>query len=201
MQNTRLLGRSILVVEDQPLIALDITQELEDAGASVTATSTLKHALLLAEHDGLAGAIVDHVLLDGDSSLLCQRLKDRGIPFVIYSGYDVFYGPCKNARYISKPAEEGALVTAMEELLRGTPVLQAEMSPLLVEQRETGDRYRNVHKAIQELYKLMASKNVEVIGRASLEAEVVTHTAALTRLGQRMHELDALVAKDNVQTH
>src|SRR4029079_17488554 len=113
MKSARLLGRSVLVVEDQPLIALDITQELEDAGASVTTTSTLKHALVLAERDGLAAAIVDHVLLDGNSSLLCQRLKDRGIPFVIYSGYDVFDGLCKNARYIPKPAEEGAYVCAL----------------------------------------------------------------------------------------
>ena len=48
-----LVGRTVLVVEDQPLIALDITQELEAAGAAVTTTNTLEHALILVEHDGL----------------------------------------------------------------------------------------------------------------------------------------------------
>ena len=42
-----LAGRAILVVEDEALIALDITQELEAAGAAVTTTNTLKHALIL----------------------------------------------------------------------------------------------------------------------------------------------------------
>ena len=41
---------------------------------------------LLVEHDGLSAAILDHALDDGNSSLLYARLKERGIPFVIYSG-------------------------------------------------------------------------------------------------------------------
>jgi len=44
--------RSILIVEDEPLIALDIAQAFEDAGAEIVVTSTLHHALVLVEHDG-----------------------------------------------------------------------------------------------------------------------------------------------------
>ena len=119
MARSSLEGRSILVVEDQPLIALDITQELEAAGAGVTTTNTLKHALLLVEHDGLCGAILDHALGDGDSSLLCSRLTERGIPFLIYSGHTTVGGACKDALHISKPAADGALVAAMEGLILG----------------------------------------------------------------------------------
>jgi DNA-binding response OmpR family regulator len=114
-----LAGRAILVVEDQALIALDIAQALEAAGATVTTTNTLKHALILVEHDGLCGAILDHALADGDSSLLCSRLTQRGIPFLIYSGHATVGGACKDALQISKPAAEGALVAAMEGLIRG----------------------------------------------------------------------------------
>ena len=113
-----LAGRAILVVEDQPLIALDITQALEAAGAAVTTTNTLKHALILVEHDGLCGAILDHALGDGDSSLLCARLTERGIPFLIYSGHATVAGACQNALHIAKPAAEGALVAALEGLIR-----------------------------------------------------------------------------------
>ena len=60
MQLASLKGLSILVVEDEPLIAFDITEELQAAGAVVTTTDTLPHALLLVEHNGLAGAILDH---------------------------------------------------------------------------------------------------------------------------------------------
>ena len=70
MQRPSLEGRSILIVEDQPLIVMDITQEFEASGATLTSTNSLKHALLLVEHGGLSGAILDHALPDGDSSLL-----------------------------------------------------------------------------------------------------------------------------------
>lgn len=119
MHPPSLAGRAVLVVEDQPLIALDITQELEAAGAAVTTTSTLKHALILVEHDGLCGAILDHALGDDDSSLLCSRLTERGIPFLIYSGHATVGGACEDALHIVKPAVEGALVVALEALIRG----------------------------------------------------------------------------------
>lgn len=112
-------GRNILVVEDQPLIALDITQALEDAGAAVTTTHTLEHALILVEHDKLSGAILDHALGDGDSARLCARLKERGVPFMIYSGFSTIGGACKGAPHLAKPATEVELVTAMVGLIFG----------------------------------------------------------------------------------
>jgi DNA-binding response OmpR family regulator len=98
-------GRSILVVEDEPFIAIDIAQSFEHTGAAMTTTNTLRHALLLAEHDGLSAAILDHALGDGDSSELCARLKERGIPFMIYSGYEKLEGACKGAPHVNKPAK------------------------------------------------------------------------------------------------
>jgi CheY-like chemotaxis protein len=75
-----LTGRSILIVEDEPLIVMDITQAFAGSGAELTTTNTLRHALLLVEHDGLSAAILDHALGDGDSSLLYARLRKRGVP-------------------------------------------------------------------------------------------------------------------------
>ena len=117
MERPSLEGRSILVVEDEPLIVMDITLAFEHTGAALTTTNTLKHALLLVEHDGLAGAILDHALGDNDSSLLCARLKERGIPFMIYSGFTRIEGACRDALHIAKPASHKALVSAMEGLL------------------------------------------------------------------------------------
>jgi DNA-binding response OmpR family regulator len=118
VQRPTLEGRSILVVEDEPLIALDITQQFEATGAALTTTNTLHHALILAEHDGLSGAILDHALGDGDSSLLCARLKERGIPYIIFSGHAKVEGPCAGAPHIDKPAAPGELVATMEGLIR-----------------------------------------------------------------------------------
>ena len=193
MQRPSLEGRSILVVEDEPLIVMDITQAFEATGAALTTTNTLKHALILVEHDGLAGAILDHALGNENSSLLCTRLKERGIPFMIYSGYDTVEGPCKDALHISKPAAEGALVKAMEGLIRGDAV-QTQLSPLLVEQRLVEDEYSVVENAIRGLRKQVMTSEEEVIDRAALEADVVARTTDLMLLRQRMIELERTVA-------
>ena len=117
MQRPTLDGRSILIVEDNPLIAMDLNLAFEHTGAELTSTNTLKHALLLVEHDGLSGAILDHALGDGDSSLLYKRLKARGIPFLIYSGYTA-EAIKQGLPYISKPATHRELVAATEGLIR-----------------------------------------------------------------------------------
>ena len=46
MEHPALRGRSILVVENELLIALDIAQALESAGANATMTTTVRHALI-----------------------------------------------------------------------------------------------------------------------------------------------------------
>jgi len=193
MQRPSLEGRSILVVEDEPLIVMDITQAFEATGAALTTTNTLKHALILVEHDGLSGAILDHALGDGNSSLLCQRLKERGIPFIIYSGYSTVEGPCKDALHISKPAADGVLVAAMEGLIRGDAKPAGEVAPLLIEQRRIGDEYRVVEREIQELHSMLAARNVDPADRTEMQAGVTSRTTELMRLDQRLLELDASV--------
>jgi CheY-like chemotaxis protein len=115
---TTLAGRGILVVEDQPLIAGDIAEALERAGAVVTTASTVTQALLAVDREGISAAIVDHALPDGSSEPVCKRLGERGIPFLIYSGFeDLASGSCEGAPHVGKPASQLGLVSAMVELL------------------------------------------------------------------------------------
>src|SRR6476619_7026199 len=116
-----LWGRSILVVEDERLIAMDIAGALEKAGAHATMTTTVRHALILVEHDGLSGAILDHALSDSESTELCARLKERGIPYTSYSGYLAVAGADSAAPHIAKPVHMDTLMSAMEELLPTLP--------------------------------------------------------------------------------
>ena len=120
---TRLLeGRSILVVEDEPLIGLDIAQTLENAGAKTVSANTLKRALDRVEQEALSAAVLDQALSDGDSALLCARLREKGVPFLVYSGLpDRAQGPYGGAPYLSKPAPADVLVTAVGKLLRAAP--------------------------------------------------------------------------------
>jgi len=62
---------------------------------------------------------LDYGLSDGDSSPLCSRLKERGIPFILYSGFPPVDGDCSAGLHMTKPAGEGALTAALERLIRG----------------------------------------------------------------------------------
>lgn len=112
-------GRSILIVEDEPLIVMGMTDALEHTGVGITSTNTLKHAMVLVEHDGLSAAILDHALGDGNSSALCARLTERGIPFMMYSGYSDLEGTCSEAPHLNKPATDAQLVAAVEKMIWG----------------------------------------------------------------------------------
>jgi DNA-binding response OmpR family regulator len=118
MPGSSLGGRSILVVEDEPLIALDIVQAFEKAGAVVLAARSLADAIRFVEHDGLSAAILDFGLGDDDASALCLRLKERRIPFILHSGYS-HHGPaCRNGIVIPKPASPATLIETVVGLLQ-----------------------------------------------------------------------------------
>ena len=121
MEHPALRGRSILVIEDEALIGMDIRQALEQTGATVTQTTTVRHALILVEHDGLSAAIMDHALADGDSTELCVRLKARGIPYVSYSGFDPVKGAAPDSPWVRKPASMDTLLSTLAGLLVGRP--------------------------------------------------------------------------------
>ena len=109
-----LTGRLILVVEDELLIALDIKQAFEDEGARVLMTSTRKDALRGVEDPELSAAILDHALGDGDSLRVCERMNERNIPYVTYSGYDQSR---REGVHVQKPASMSVLVATVRTLL------------------------------------------------------------------------------------
>jgi DNA-binding NtrC family response regulator len=193
MQRQVLEGHSILVIEGEPSTVTEITNAFEATGAALTITNTLSHALIVAEHDRLSAAILGRAVGDADGSLLSKRLKARGIPFMIYRESDTVDVPCEDALLISQPAADGALVAAIERLIRVATFCPKEMSELLVQQRQVGDEYRVVEKVVQELHKLMGSRNIDPTDLAQMEVDVAIRSAALNRLGKRLLELDAAV--------
>src|SRR5262247_585794 len=83
--NKALAGRSILIVEDEPLIALELHAAFIAAGASIVSAADSKEAVRMIGLPDLSAAVVDIDLGDGDDcSTVCKRLSERGIPFVFY---------------------------------------------------------------------------------------------------------------------
>jgi DNA-binding NtrC family response regulator len=114
---SKLYGRDVLIVEDHPLILFEIADALRRVGAKPTMAATFEQALTVLEHDNLAAAIVDHALLNGHSSVLCEKLEDRNIPFVIHSQHNDLNVSCANAPFVEKPATTEKLISTVENLL------------------------------------------------------------------------------------
>ena len=118
MHSTSLAGRTILIAEDEPFIAMDIAAACETAGAVVLTAATLDDAARLVEHDALSAAVLDFGLRDGHADPLCLRLNERNIPYVLHSGYTHFGDTCHRGIVIAKPAHPTMLIEAIVDALR-----------------------------------------------------------------------------------
>jgi CheY-like chemotaxis protein len=124
MENLALSGRSILVVEDEPLVALDLRRSLESAGAYVFAATKHPHALQLAGHPDLSAAVLDYRLGQEDTSAICCRLEQRGVPFMFYSRYDDMHQLWPNAMRVAERANAHELIEAVKGMF-GNPLEHA----------------------------------------------------------------------------
>jgi DNA-binding response OmpR family regulator len=112
-----LSGRSILVVEDEPLIAFDLAHAFADAGANVLTAASGQEALTLADTSALSAAVLDYMLGDDDVTAFYQHLAGRGIPCMFYTGCDSLDGIDRAATVVSKPASNDLLVARLSSLL------------------------------------------------------------------------------------
>jgi DNA-binding response OmpR family regulator len=117
MESLALRGRSILVVEDEPLIALDLGDCFRKAGASVLIAHRLADGLRMAGHPDLSAAVLDFGLSDGEGTALCERLKERGVPFVLHTGYTHVDEACRAGVVVPKPTTPDVLVSTVAQLL------------------------------------------------------------------------------------
>jgi PAS domain S-box-containing protein len=112
--------RSILVVEDEILIALDITQILAGAGFdAVGPANSVAQALELIRRDGCEAAVLDVNLGGETSERVALELKERGRPFLTLSGYSREQHPAafSGAPALTKPLQPELFVTEVRRLL------------------------------------------------------------------------------------
>jgi DNA-binding response OmpR family regulator len=86
--NRLLSGKRVLIAEDEPVVALDYAAMLSAAGAEIVATArTAAEAIEHVQRVHVDAVVLDFVLADRNSSSLQVVLKEKGIPFVVVSGY------------------------------------------------------------------------------------------------------------------
>jgi DNA-binding NtrC family response regulator len=113
-----LRGRTLLVVEDEYIVAADLAMRLEDAGADVVGPAgSVKEALSCLHADGerLDGAVLD-VNLGGERVYpVADELIARGVPFVLTTGYDAsaIDSAYAGVPRCEKPVDPAALVRAL----------------------------------------------------------------------------------------
>lgn len=115
----RLVGRRILVVEDDPIIALDLKTILEDAGAVVTGPAAdLATAFRLAEQHAHDAAVLDVRLEREDTLSLATQLLERRLPFLFQtSDARLVTGLFPGVPILRKPFRADHLVASLAELL------------------------------------------------------------------------------------
>jgi CheY-like chemotaxis protein len=114
--SSKLKGQTILILEDEPLVSLDVSEILIGVGARVERVETVRHALDRVDNGTIDAAVVDHRLRGEDSTDVCTRLMMRGIPFVVYSGATVLPESCRHAPFLTKPADPKRLIAALESV-------------------------------------------------------------------------------------
>lgn len=119
---TPLAGRKILLVEDEPVIAIDVAHVLQKAGAHVTTSRSPQAALALIEADGWSAVVLAPELIDGDSAPLREQLRKRNIPFVLYGVGRPDGGARHDGVWVSMSAGPAMLVRTLEELMQSRSI-------------------------------------------------------------------------------
>ena len=114
-------GKSILIVEDEPLIAMMLEDFLDSLGHEVVATcDSVEEAMARVEQGGFDLAIIDVQLKDGKQVWpVADRLAEAGKPFVLATGGHVEPPPVQHsdAPVLSKPYTIDAIEPALERAL------------------------------------------------------------------------------------
>ena len=83
-----LIGKRILIVEDEALVALDLEMTLRAAGAeTVGPCLRLARALAMAERETVDGVVLDIRLGREESYPIADLLHERGVAIVFHSGH------------------------------------------------------------------------------------------------------------------
>ncbi len=115
----KLTGATILIVEDEVFIALELQMLLEDEGARVRIEPDLDGGLRAAEN-GLDVAVLDVRLRGREVFPVADRLAERGKPFVFHSGHadtKTLERQYDGAVALSKPARPAELIDVVARLL------------------------------------------------------------------------------------
>ena len=124
-------GRRVLVVEDEYVLAEELRDELERLGADVLGpVAAVGDALDLLAREALPDVAVLDVNLGGEMIYsAADLLAERGVPFMLATGYDVSMIPARFGHIVrcEKPINFTQVTRAIERMLSGGPLVSADV--------------------------------------------------------------------------
>lgn len=119
-RSTVLTGKRVLVVEDEPLVAMDIRTALISAGCEVLGPAgTISEAKALIEDVNFDAALLDLNIEGASSEELAHTLARKNIPFAFVTGYRRMSLPetFRESLLLPKPFDREQLIAIAEALV------------------------------------------------------------------------------------
>lgn len=114
-----LAGRRILVVEDEPLIALHDRDMLREWGCEVIGTArSVPHAIALIQDQSPDAVLLDMSLQGCTSEPVADMMIKAGVPFIVTTAFTtrMLRPSLRGVPILRKPVEERKLEKALTEL-------------------------------------------------------------------------------------
>ena len=121
-----LKGKRILLIEDEPLVSMDMESSLTAAGCEVIGPAgTIEDAKLLVEDADYDAALVDANLAGYPVDELATALTQKNCPFAFVTGYgrEALPSGFREAVMLGKPFSQDQLLTVVEMLFYRTPTV------------------------------------------------------------------------------
>lgn len=112
----------VLICEDDPILACDLEQQLEDLGFDpIGPFATQAEAIRALRHATPDAAVIDVELADGACTKLAGILRDNGVLTIVVSGLRVSSPPPEfaGAAWLLKPLPYDALARHLEHMTQG----------------------------------------------------------------------------------
>lgn len=110
---------TVLLCEDEPIVALDVKMMIEDAGYRVAGPFARVDKALESLDGDFVAAVLDVRLRDGDVFPVAECLHKRGVPLIFHSGHIIENDVASrfpSAKHCPKPIDSCAIRAALKDL-------------------------------------------------------------------------------------